>query len=160
VIRLIREGFIDTEYIQNEIERGDQFTFLFVDRNSKLIINSLVGKRTRENAAHFLTELKHRMAPRSFQLTTDNWHIYSGYTGSVRAVFGQQVNYATETKIFAKPEQFLPRRLVSLKRKRQIGEPDTTAATTCHAERQHKPVCENFHPPVHSLPHWLFKEAG
>jgi IS1 family transposase len=109
---------------QDEIERGDQFTFLSVDRNSKLIINSLVGKRTRENAEQFLIELKNRMAPRPFQLTTDNWHIYSGYTGSVRAVFGQQVNHVTETKIFAKPETFLPRRLTAVKRKRQIGEPD------------------------------------
>jgi len=106
-----------------------------VDRRSKLIINSLVGKRTRENAEQFLTDLKRRMAPQRFQLTTDNWHIYSGYTGSVRAVFGQDVNYATETKIFAKPEQFLPRRLTAIKRKRQIGEPDMESATTCHAER-------------------------
>jgi transposase-like protein/IS1 family transposase len=119
----------------DEIERGDQYTFLSVDRRSKLIINSLVGKRTRENAEQFLTDLKRRMAPRPFQLTTDNWHIYSGYTGSVRAVFGKDVNYATETKIFAKPEQFLPRRLTAVKRKRQIGEPDMAAATTCHAER-------------------------
>ena len=44
------------------MERGDQYTFLSVDRNSKLIINSLVGKRTRENAEQFLTELKPRMA--------------------------------------------------------------------------------------------------
>jgi IS1 family transposase len=120
---------------QDEIERGDQFTFLSVDRNSKLIINSLVGKRTRENAEQFLIELKNRMVPRPSQLTTDNWHIYSGYTGSVRAMFGQQVNYATETKIFAKPETFLPRRLTAVKRKRQIGDPDMMAATTCHAER-------------------------
>jgi IS1 family transposase len=108
---------------------------LSVDRRSKPIINSLVGKRTRENAEQFLTELKNRMEDKPFQLTTDNWHIYSGYTGSVRAVFGQNVNYATETKIFAKPEQFLPRRLTSIKRKRQIGQPDMANATTCHAER-------------------------
>ncbi|HMD54013.1 MAG TPA: hypothetical protein VKJ65_05655 [Phycisphaerae bacterium] len=119
----------------DEIERGDQFTFLSVDRDSKLIINSLVGKRTRENAEQFLTDLKKRLAPRPFQLTTDNWQIYSGYTGSVRAVFGKDVNYATETKVFARPEQFLPRQLIAIKRKRQIGEPNMEAATTCHAER-------------------------
>jgi IS1 family transposase/transposase-like protein len=120
---------------EGEVERGDQYTFLAIDKRSKLIINSLVGKRTRENAEQFLTELKKRIEDMPFQLTTDNWHIYSGYTGSVRAVFGQDVNYATETKVFAKPEQFLPRRLTSIKRKRQIGEPDMAVATTCHAER-------------------------
>jgi transposase-like protein/IS1 family transposase len=120
---------------EDEIEHGDQFTFLSVDKRSKLIINSLVGKRTRENAERFLAGLKRRLAPHPFQLTTDNWQIYSGYTGAVRAVFGRDVNYATETKYFARPAEFLPRRLIRIKRKRQIGEPDMTAATTCHAER-------------------------
>ena len=73
---------------EDEVEHGDQFTFLSVDRTSKLIVNSLVGKRTRENAEQFLIDLKRRMAPQRFQLTTDNWQIYSGFTGSVRAVFG------------------------------------------------------------------------
>jgi transposase-like protein/IS1 family transposase len=120
---------------EDELERGDQYTFLAVDKRSKLIINLLVGKRTRENAEQFLTDLKRRMDSRPFQLTTDNWPIYSGHTGSVRAVFGKDVNYATETKVFARPAEFLPRRLIAIKRKRQIGEPDMAAATTCHAER-------------------------
>jgi transposase-like protein/IS1 family transposase len=119
----------------NNLERGDQYTFLSVDKRSKLIINALVGKRTRENAEQFLIELKRRMAPCPFQLTTDNWQIYSGYTGAVRAVFGQDVNYATETKYYARPAEYLPRRLIRIKRKSQIGEPDMAAATTCHAER-------------------------
>jgi IS1 family transposase len=120
---------------ENDTERGDQYTFLSVDRRSKLIINSLVGKRTRENAEQFLNDLKKRMEDRPFQLTTDNWHIYSGYTGAIRSVFGKDVNYATETKYLARPAEFLPRRLTAIKRKRQIGEPDMTLATTCHAER-------------------------
>jgi IS1 family transposase len=106
-----------------------------VDRHSKLIINSLVGKRTRANAEQFLTDLKRRMAPQRFQLTTDGWQIYSGVTGAVDVVFGQNVNYATETKQFARPAEFLPLRLTAIKRKRNIGDPDMEAATTCHAER-------------------------
>ena len=85
---------------KNDLERGEQFTFLSCDRLSKLIINWRVGKRTRENAIDFLTDLKGRMAGR-FQLTTDNWHVYSGYTGAVRSVLGEDVDYATETKVFA-----------------------------------------------------------
>ena len=120
---------------ENDMERGDQYTFLAVDRKSKLIINSLVGKRTRENAEQFLIELKNRMEPRRFQITTDGWQVYSGYTGAVQAVFGNEVDYATETKYFAKPEQFLPRQLKSVSRRRKIGEPDMKVATTCHCER-------------------------
>ena len=120
---------------ENDVERGDQYTFLSVDRRSKLIINALVGKRTRENAEQFLTDLKRRMAPQRFQLTTDGWRIYSGVTGAVQSVFGKDVDYATETKQFIRPAVFLPLRLTAIKRKRKIGEPDMAAATTCHAER-------------------------
>jgi IS1 family transposase len=120
--------------LPDETERGEQFTFLSIDRRSKLIVNWLVGKRTRENAEQFLIDLKNRVANR-FQLTTDNWSIYSGVTGSVQAVFGRNVDYATETKYFARPGQFLPRKLIGLRRRPRIGNPDMRLATTCHAER-------------------------
>jgi hypothetical protein len=47
---------------EEDFERGEQFTFLSVDRRSKLIVNWLVGKRTRENAEQFFEDLKSRMA--------------------------------------------------------------------------------------------------
>jgi transposase-like protein/IS1 family transposase len=109
---------------KEEIEHGDQFTFLSVDRNSKLIINYKVGKRTNENATDFLADLKNRMVNR-FQLTTDNWKCYSGLDGgAVANVFGNGVDYATETKFFAKPGAFLPRRLIGIRRKSKIGKPN------------------------------------
>jgi IS1 family transposase len=114
--------------------RGEQFTFLAVDRQSKMILSYLVGKRTRENADSFLFDLKSRVATR-FQLTTDNWRIYAGYQGAVKNVFGQDVDYATETKVFAGRELYLPRRILSIRRKARIGQPDMELATTCHAER-------------------------
>jgi IS1 family transposase len=115
-------------------ERGEQYTFLSIDRRSKLIINWLVGKRTRENAEYFLMDLKSRVANR-FQLTTDNWTIYSGVNGAVRAIMGNETDYATETKYFAKPDQFIPRKLIGIRRRRWIGNPDMKMATTSHAER-------------------------
>lgn len=116
------------------VDRGEQFTFLAVDRQSKLIISHLVGKRTGDNAHVFLADLKNRMA-NHFQLTTDNWKIYSGYTGAVRSVFGFGVDYATETKVFANPIPYMPRRVTAIRRKCRIGSPDLSLATTCHAER-------------------------
>jgi IS1 family transposase len=78
--------------------------------------------------------LKGRLANRA-QLTTDNWKIYSGTEGQVSRVFGQGVDYATETKYFAKPAPFLPRRLTGIRRHCCIGNPDMNLATTAHAER-------------------------
>ena len=116
------------------VNRGEQFTFFAVDRQSKLIVSHYVGKRTSENAYVFLSDLKNRMA-NHFQLTTDNWQVYSGYDGAVRRVFGFDVDYATETKVFANPVPYLPRRVTAIRRKCRIGSPDMQLATTCHAER-------------------------
>lgn len=118
----------------DESERGEQYAFLAVDRRSKLIISWFVGKRTRENADGFMADLKRRV-PNRFQLVTDGWKIYSGVAGSVGWVFGDGVDYATETKYFARGGQFLPRRVIGLRRHRCIGEPDMNLATTSHVER-------------------------
>ena len=120
--------------LPDETERGEQFTFLSVDRKSKLIINWLVGKRTRENAERFMMELKQRMTGR-FQLVTDGWWTYAGISGCVSAVFGTGIDYAMETKYFARPYPYAPRQVIGIRRRRRIGNPDMKLASTAHAER-------------------------
>lgn len=119
----------------HERRRGAQFMFLSVDRHSKLIINTLVGKRTRDNAHRFMGMLSRRVTGR-FQLVTDNWKSYSGKDGgAVSSTFGNNVDYATETKVFGRYEDYLPRTVIAIRRKRRIGEPDMDEATTCYVER-------------------------
>jgi len=115
-------------------DRGEQYTFLAIDRESKLIICWKVGKRTRKNGNEFFTDLKSRLAHR-VQLTTDNWWIHSGNRGSVVSVFGNDVDYAVETKVFSRPSKFLPLQLAGCYRRRKIGNPNLGMATTAHAER-------------------------
>ena len=123
----------------DETERGDFATFLSVDRHSKMIINWHVGKRNREEAVTFLSDLRARV-PNRFQLTTDGWIGYSGYTGTVREVFGATIDYATEIKRFGSHNRTLGRRLsplqlVSVIRCRKINKPVMSQATTSHCER-------------------------
>jgi len=119
-------------------ERGEFFTYLSVDRLSKLIINWRVGKRNGENTVAFLEDLKNRMDGK-FQLTTDP---YVGYlrSGSVKKVFGDSIDYATERKIYGKTKTwgsryFNPMVVVGIKRYPHLGWPNMKLATTCHAER-------------------------
>ena len=116
-----------------DLERGDFFTYLAISRHSKLIISYLVGKRTGEDTESFLADLRQRVNG-AFQLTTDAAQIYCGWSG-VRKVFGNSITYATETKYFGKPVNFVNRRLLGVKRIRRIGKPDMRVATTCHCER-------------------------
>lgn len=55
--------------------------------------------------------------------------------GTVGEIFGNAIDYATETKYFASPVRFLPRKVIGLRRHRCIGNPEMGVATTCHAER-------------------------
>jgi transposase-like protein/IS1 family transposase len=127
-----------------ETERGQFFTFLSIAKDSKLIINWRTGKRTQETAVEFLTDLKGRIQNR-FQLTTDGWKPYCGRLGAVKQVFGDSIDYATETKHFAsenprlavRPELWMlnVKRVEFLERRRKIGDPDMKTSTICHCER-------------------------
>jgi IS1 family transposase len=119
--------------------RGSFYTFLSVDRGSKLIINWRVGKRTRQDAEAFLRDLKSRVSGR-FQLSTDGWHTYCGHSGAVRHVFGESIDYAVEIKRYAahNPDtfsRFESPRLISIQKKVRIGAPDLNLTTTSHCER-------------------------
>lgn len=120
---------------ENDPQRGEFYTFLSVDQHSKLIINWRTAKRTTEHARIFLRDLQSRISGR-FQLTTDAWSNYCGQEGAVRDVFGQQVDYGTETKYFGSSIPFVTRKTVlGIRRHRVIGNPDQRLMTTNHVER-------------------------
>src|SRR5271154_2912857 len=57
--------------LEQDPDLGTQYTYLAVDRNTKLIISHLIGKnRDKENATTFMSDLKNRLKGRT-QITTD-----------------------------------------------------------------------------------------
>ncbi len=128
---------------EQDPNRGAFYVFLSIAKNEKLIINYRVSKRTGDDAANFLEDLRSRMACR-FQFTTDNFRGYcavNGSGGNVENILGDCCDYATETKIMKKDQNYNGARkffapyLVRIKRKARFGNPDMDLATTCHAER-------------------------
>ena len=124
---------------EENVEHGEFFTFLSVDMSSKLIVNWRTAKRNGENTLAFMQDLKSRMAGR-FQLTTDAYKGYWQGGGAVRAVFGNEIDYATEMKIFHTISRipsrwYNPAAVRRIKRIQRIGKPEMSLATTCHAER-------------------------
>jgi transposase-like protein/IS1 family transposase len=118
--------------------RGDFYTFLSVAQDSKLVINWRTSKRTAHDACRFLHDLKRRV-PERFQLTTDAWSNYCGMAGAVRGVFGQRIDYGTETKYFGTLPlpfgKFTTRKVIGIRRHKLIGDPDRKHMTTSHVER-------------------------
>lgn len=126
---------------EDDLEHGNFFTHLAVCRDSKLIVNFKVSKRTYEDSLNFMRDLKSRMSGR-FTLVTDGLPAYVGKNGVVIRTFGDTINYASEVKVFAvKPAGmyvFLKRNersVKAIKRKARIGNPDLSMSTTCRVER-------------------------
>lgn len=124
---------------RGDTEHGEFFTYLSVDRASKLIINWRTSKRDGENTLAFMQDLKARLANR-VQLTTDAFAGYCRGNGAVQQVFNGEVDYATETKVYGRTNNqvsryFNPLKVIGIKRRMRIGTPDLSMATTCHAER-------------------------
>lgn len=129
--------------IKDDPERGEFWTFLSIARYEKLIINYRVGKRTGEEAAEFLQDLKNRMAMQ-FQFTTDGFRGYCSYhsnNGNVQDILGDVCHYATETKRFKDDpnytgqRKFFAPKLIAVTRRPKFGCPDMREATVSHAER-------------------------
>jgi IS1 family transposase len=127
----------------NQSDQGEMWAFFSIAQFEKLIINWQVSKRTGEAAESFLQDLKSRLASR-VQLVTDNFRGYCavhGASGGVQNVFGDQCDYATETKRIIKDPRFTGQRAyyapktVHVKRQSRIGNPNMDIATTNHAER-------------------------
>src|SRR5439155_4450513 len=67
---------------------GDQYTWVALDRNTKLVLSYRIGKRTAANAYHFVRDLAERVHGR-IQLTTDG---FVPYVGAVEDAFGADID--------------------------------------------------------------------
>ena len=115
---------------------GDQYIFVAMDSDTKLVISSLVGKRTLENAVKIIKDLQFRINNR-FQLSTDS---FSAYSEAVDRIFGEDIDYGQVHKQYAeefKTEKRLsPAKIVSTSLRIILGEPLKKRINTSHIERQ------------------------
>lgn len=123
-----------------QAERGDQFTFLAIERRSKLVLGHLVGKRTQENCRELLRQVKTRTTGR-VALSTDG---FSGYPPAVWQLFRDEIDYGTEVKHFnCKPglRRYMPvfrpdfPKCDWVRRTAIRGNPILSEVNTSHAER-------------------------
>jgi transposase-like protein/IS1 family transposase len=116
---------------------GDLYTFLGIDRNSKLILASAVGKRDAETAATFMHRLK-KASPSIGQLSTDGWHVFKGI---VDLLWGTSIDYAQIVKIIASAAErnaaarYSPGKIKETHRKAISGSPDMRRVSTSFVER-------------------------
>lgn len=117
-------------------ELGDQYVFVAVDAETKLVPAFSVGKRTGEMALSFMKELQYRIISR-FQLTTD---AFAPYYNAVDTVFGEDIDYGQIHKEYREDgkgeKRYSPADIVRVIIKPLIGSPKRKHISTSYIERQ------------------------
>ena len=143
-------GFVHCKEYNNKSkdpERGTQYTFLAVDRKSKLVMSYSIGKRDKENAEIFMADLRKRIKGRA-QVTTDG---FLGYFPAVYNTFGSNVDFAQQVKTYAnigghsnpladERRYSVPKGVLTVKTSVHIGKPDRSLISTSHVERMNLSV--------------------
>lgn len=132
---------------EKKSELGDQYVYIALDRDTKLVPVFLVGKRDTFTTYLFVRQLRKRVT-NHFQLTTDQ---FNAYKDIVRSVCGNTVHYAQLRKIHSGDgsgrEGYSPAALRKTKRETILGEPDQSKVCTSFVERQNLTIrtqCKRF----------------
>lgn len=117
-------------------EWGDQYVWMAIDAETKLVLSYHIGKRVAANAREFIRDLRERTIGR-FQITTDGlrWYI-----PAIEESFGADVDFAQLVKVYGRqdiagPEWYNP---VSVKSAIPVpvsGRPKLSHISTSYVER-------------------------
>jgi IS1 family transposase len=115
---------------------GDQYTFVALDPETKIVPAYRIGKRDLPTATAFLADLSDRLANR-VQLSSD---ALSAYVDAAERAFGADVDYGQIVKFYeAEPVgrgRYSPAHVVGAERSVIVGEPDQAHISTSLVERQ------------------------
>jgi IS1 family transposase len=114
----------------NRREVGDQYVFVAMDANTKLIPSFVVGKRNEENALHLMRDLQSRVNNR-FQRTTDG---FKPYIEAVEKTFGRDIDFSQLVKTYSgdelKRERYSPSEFVCAYPTQITGSPNPARIST------------------------------
>ncbi len=85
---------------RGELGKGDVWTWVAIDAETKLVPSWLVGKRNAEYGKVFVADLASRLVKR-VQITTDG---LKTYLQAVEDAFGSEVDYAMLVKLYGTPK--------------------------------------------------------
>lgn len=115
---------------------GDQYTFVALDPETKIVPAYRIGKRDLPTATAFLADLSDRLANR-VQLSSD---ALSAYVDATERAFGADVDYGQIVKFYeAEPigrGRYSPPHVVGAERSVIVGNPDQAHISTSLIERQ------------------------
>jgi len=121
----------------NDPQIGDAWTFVAIERHSKLVLAWHLGRRTERDTVAF-TEKLAAATEGNFQVTTDGFAAYRD--AIVLSLGAQSVDFAQLVKLYASdPEaekRYSPAECIGCKKTPVFGNPDASKISTSHVERQ------------------------
>lgn len=115
-------------------EWGDSWTFIGIDRETKLVLAHRVGQRDNETCVSFLKQLNKATTGR-FQISTDG---LNSYTLNVPFVLGSRVDFAQLVKTYQSTQEvtrYSPAKITGAEKTPRYGNPDMERVCTSHIER-------------------------
>jgi IS1 family transposase len=124
------------EYEDNTI--GDTWTWVALERHTKLVLAFAVGRRTLEKAFELTFKVRRATSPNvRFQLTTDG---LAAYRTAVDEMLTDRCDFGRLIKFYSQPQmneqRYSPARMVEAMPVPMSGDPDPTKICTSHVERQ------------------------
>jgi IS1 family transposase len=125
------------ESYEQERSMGDAYTFVAIERNTKLILTWHLGRRTFEDTWAFTKKLDTATADRSFQVTTDG---FAQYRDTIRHELGHKnIDFAQLIKVYATAQddehRYSPPVVVDIITSIVHGNPDPKRICTSIVER-------------------------
>ena len=133
---------------QDDATMGDSWTYIAVDRETKLVPAHLVAGRNSQDTDTFLRMLRGAInLDRSFQVSTDGWN---AYRYSVPFALGSNVNYGMLIKNYASQQEttrYSPAQIISAEKIAVFGRPEMDKVCTSHVESLNQKIrlnCKRF----------------
>jgi transposase-like protein/IS1 family transposase len=119
---------------------GDAYTFIAIERDTKLILCWHLGRRTAPDTEIFTEKLAYATSG-NFQVNTDG---FAAYRDALDLSLSNRVSFAQIIKIFGLPhdgeQRYSPQEVIDIKKTAVFDNPDLSVATTSHVERQNLTV--------------------
>ncbi len=115
---------------------GDAYTFVAIERHTKLVLNIALGKRDQATTDVFIEGLRQATANSQFQLTSDG---FAPYRSAVTTTLSDRVDFAQLIKVYRAPQEgearYSPAEVASVEEVPVMGRPDPARICTSIVER-------------------------
>jgi len=117
-------------------EVGDQYLFVALDADSKIVPAFHIGKRTSKDCYRFIYDLAKRIKNR-YQLSSD---AFRAYIDVVEQIYGCDIDYGQIHKVYndttKQEKRYSPAKIIEVVVKKLLGNPVLKKISTSYVERQ------------------------